>query len=90
MDDKELRTLLQQLQDEISKTPAVDEKGRQMLQSLDEDIRALLQRSAGQPAQANPAINQRLSSALYHFEATHPILTRLLSELMETLSNAGI
>lgn len=90
MDDTELRNLLQQLQDEISKTPAVDEKGSQLLRDLDEDIQALLQRSAGKPVQLHPAANQRMTTTLYHFEVTHPDLTRLISELLETLSNAGI
>ncbi len=90
MDDNELRNQLQNLQDEIKNTPAVDDKGAQMLRELDADIRALLERSAESHLQIQASFTQRLEGTLYHFEVTHPDLTALISRLMESLSNAGI
>jgi hypothetical protein len=87
MDNQELSKLLQQLHDEIKTTQVVDEKGTDLLRDLDEDIHALLERSKDNPDQTSV---QRLEDVLYHFEATHPSLTELISKLLESLSNAGI
>jgi hypothetical protein len=90
MDNKIDRELLQQLHDEINNTQTVDEKGRELLQDLDGDIRALLERSEEHPSQVQLSIVQNLESTLSHFEITHPELTSLVSKLLDTLSNAGI
>lgn len=90
MDNDELRKLLQQLHDEIKNAQRVDEKGNELLRKLDGDIRALLQRSEETPVQLHPSFVQRLEGTLYHFEATHPDLTTMISRLLDSLSNAGI
>jgi hypothetical protein len=90
MDNNELNKLLQQLQNEIKSTQGVDEKGAGLLRDLDEDIHALLEKSEESPELLEQTDVQRLQDAFYHFEATHPQLTMLISRLMETLSNAGI
>jgi hypothetical protein len=90
MDNKIDRELLQQLHDEIHNTQTVDEKGRELLQDLDGDIRALLERSEENQTLVHPSIIQRLEMTLDHFEVTHPTLTTLVSKLLDTLSNAGI
>ena len=90
MENKELRKDLRQLHDEIKKTKAVDEKGRELLRDLEGDISALLERSEEHPVQLHPSLVQRLESALAHFEVTHPELTTLISKLLDSLSTAGI
>jgi hypothetical protein len=90
MDNNELRKLLQQLQDEIKNTGTVDEKGNQLLRDLDEDIHTFLALSEETPVQMHPSLIHRLEGTLYHFEATHPGLTTLVSRLLASLSNAGI
>ena len=90
MDNKELRKLLHQLHDEINDTQAADEKGNALLRDLEKDIRALLERSEEHPVQLHPSLVQRLESALSHFEVTHPGLTVRISELLDSLSNAGV
>jgi hypothetical protein len=90
MDNKELRKLLDQLHDEISKTRAVDEKGSAMLVDLDKDIRALIERSEENLGQIHPSFVKNLEGSLEHFEVTHPALTTLISRLLDFLSNTGI
>jgi hypothetical protein len=90
MEKNELNKLLQQLQDEIKNTEVVDDKGSGLLQDLDADIHALLERSEENPELLEQTDVQRLQDAFYHFEATHPKLTLLIARLMESLSNAGI
>ncbi len=60
-----------------------------MLDHLDRDIRALLQRS-GRKKESEEPVLERLQETIEHFEATHPSLTQTLSEMMTILSNAGI
>ena len=90
MTDKDLRTLLEGLRDELQHIESMDEKGRDLLRDLDSDIHELLQRSGDSGAQADETVLQRFQSAMDHFEITHPNLTRALSEMMTALSNAGI
>jgi hypothetical protein len=90
MADKDLRTLLEGLHDELERTEGVDEKGRALLRDLDGDIRNLLERSSDESAPTDESILQRFQSARDHFEVTHPTFTMTLSEIMTVLSNAGI
>jgi hypothetical protein len=90
MDDAELRKLLEELHAEIEGTRNVDEEGRELLRHLGRDIAELLARSEGAPVQPSPARAQRLQDGIARFEVSHPALTRLLADLLETLSNAGV
>jgi hypothetical protein len=86
MSDPKLRELLEQLHDELARTESVDEKGREMLRHLNADIQTFLD-----PAQENPAtLLGRLQDAIDHFEVEHPAITAALSQMLNTLSNAGI
>jgi hypothetical protein len=88
MTDHKLDQLLEKVHQEIQNTKQVDEKGRELLVSLEKDIRGLLHRSEGGSRDAS--MLDRLQDAIDHFEVSHPILTTLLSELSSILSNAGI
>jgi uncharacterized membrane protein YukC len=90
MDDNELRKHLLQLHDEIKNTQTVDEKGSELLRDLDADIQDLLERSEENPAQTHSSLIRRLEGAFEHFEVSHPDLTKAISNLLDTLSNAGI
>ncbi|MBN2116383.1 MAG: DUF4404 family protein [Anaerolineales bacterium] len=91
MADQNFRDLLEQLQKELERMETVDEKGREMLRRLDMDIHSLLKRSGTEAEiDADEPILERLQDTIDHFEATHPTLTTMLSEMMTILSNAGI
>jgi hypothetical protein len=91
MDDLELRELLERLHDEIEETHVLDEKGRELLYHLDSDIRDLLDRLEDEGSGAsNPSLIESLEDSIDHLQVTHPVLTTLLSQVLTTLSNAGI
>ena len=90
MDDQELRKLIEELQAEIRNTHSVDEKGQELLLQLEAEIKQLLGQTDMNVTPVHPSTLQRLEEGLDHFEATHPDLTNLLSELLEILSNVGI
>lgn len=87
MDAKKFEQLLERIHQEIGNTEKVDEKGRELLQHLEQDIRGLLARTE---SQTENSVRQRVRAAIRHFEVTHPTLTAALSELSTILSNAGI
>jgi hypothetical protein len=88
MTDKKLSELLEQLHEELGKTDAVDEKGQELLRHLNADIQKLLEHTEG--AQTDESVLQRLQDAIDHFEVEHPAITAALSQMLNTLSNAGI
>ncbi len=90
MDNKETDKLLQQLHDAINNIQTVDDKGCELLEDLDGDIRALLERSGEHQVKARASALRRLEHAIDYFEVSHPELTELLSDVMNSLSNAGI
>ena len=90
MNSKSLKEQLLQLQHAIKQADKVDEQGSRLLRDLDVHIRELLARSEGAAVRARPDLAAGLEDAIRHFEVTHPLLTLALSELLTTLSNAGI
>lgn len=86
MTNQKLRELLEQLQAELARTESVDEKGREMLSQLNADIQQFLD-----PTRENPeTLLERLQKTIDHFEVEHPAVTAALSQMLNTLSNAGI
>jgi len=90
MTNEKLRTLLEQLHEELEHTQAVDEKGQELLRDVSTDIRGLLGRAGNGDAEADESLLERMQSAVDYFEVTHPTITMTLSEVMTVLSNAGI
>jgi len=90
MSDENLRKLLEQLHDELERTESVDETGNELLRHLNADIRNLMKRSGKAEVEPDDSVLERLEDAIDHFEVTHPTLTKMLSEMMTILSNAGI
>lgn len=90
MDDQNLRQLLEQLHTELKQTPIVDEKGRLLLESLLKDISELLERSEDDPILVKPSLLEQIEESINIVELEHPTLTSTLSNILESLSNAGI
>jgi len=90
MDDTELCQLLDQLHQEIGQIKSIGEKERALLKGLDADIRDLLERNETKPLETHPLIIQRLEDAVDALAVNHPTLTAILSNMLTTLSNAGV
>lgn len=86
--NKNLSQLLEELHAELGKTKAVDDKGRELLRHLKADIQTLL--ADTDESSADETMLSRLEESIGHFEESHPDLTSLLSNLINTLNNAGI
>jgi hypothetical protein len=90
MSDKNLRAVLNQLDEEIKNTRSLDQKEVELLHDLDQDIHNLLERLEDDSLHLHSSFKKQLEGALEQFEVTHPNLTALISELLDALSNAGI
>lgn len=90
MNDQDNHKLLENLQREIEQTEPTDEKGREILRHLKDDIRAYQERSEEDQGRSNESLSKNLKKAIDHFEITHPTLTLMLSQMLNILSNAGI
>ena len=88
MTDQKLGELLEQLHNELGNLEDVDEKGRELLRHVNADIQELLERTEGAPT--DESMLQRLQDAIDHFEVEHPAITAALSQMLNSLSNAGI
>jgi hypothetical protein len=87
MEENDLTGLLKKLRTELANIKAVDEQGRELLRALNADIRSLLESSEDD---SDDSLLERLQDSIDYFEATHPRLTSALSQLLNSLNNAGI
>lgn len=90
MNDQELCQLLEKLHSEIEQTQSVDDKERELLHDLDADIRELLERCEAEEIQTQPITIRGLEDAIDYMTVNHPTLTAMLSNMLNTLSNAGV
>ncbi len=88
MDNPKLRKSLEKLNKKIDSIQDVDEQGKNLLNEIRTDIQSILERK--EDDSSHPAPTKRLGETITYFEATHPDLTLMLTELLNILSNAGI
>jgi hypothetical protein len=90
MDEKKLRQLMEKLQEEIKNSQSADRKDQERLAHLDSEIHEFLNRPEGSGGEIHPSIVRRLQENLNHFESSHPMLTALISQVLDALSGTGI
>lgn len=85
MSSDHLRTLLAELQAELSRTEAVDDRSRELLRDVDTEIRAALERADG-----HESLGERLRETVERFEGTHPQLSEAVGRVLDALVKMGI
>ena len=85
MDKRHFHKLLTALQAELASAPAIDPKDRELLRSIDKDIRAIVAGDAA-PAAGYEPLRQRLVGGVARFETSHPHLARALAGIIDTLA----
>ncbi len=89
MDENNLHDLLEKLHSQIENAQTIDPQDLAQLRDLETDIRALLERN--QPEESEPpSVVQRMEKNIGLFEVTHPTLAVAITDILVTLSNAGI
>lgn len=89
MDHEKLRSDLGKLHRELRAITSLDEDEQKLLRQLDSDIEALLSRNDDN-VQPDPDSRQRLSEALAQVEASHPRVTLLMRQMVDSLAYLGI
>jgi hypothetical protein len=87
-EQQRLRQMLEQLHTELQRTPAADDRSRELLQRALGDIQNLL--DAKQPEKRAESIMERLRELVGTFEETHPALTEAVGRVVDALATMGI
>jgi Domain of unknown function (DUF4404) len=93
MTKQALAEILVKLYEELQKTPTLDDDDRVSMQVLAGEIQAALDRSAHPSTTEStnpPAISKRVEDSIQSFEAHHPQLTTILSQIADRLADMGI
>ena len=89
MNTEHLKRSLQTLHNNLEATGEVDAELRQLLQTLDDDIQALLKKAGPAPSDADD-LAERAQELSAKFAAQHPRIEPALRELGTMLANMGI
>ncbi len=88
MNEKKLKLLLRQLNDELEQTSSVDTDTVSLLKDLEDDVQRLLDAGAEAP-EYESALNQAQALEA-RFAVEHPKAERFLREIMDLLAKVGI
>jgi hypothetical protein len=89
MDNQQLRSQLEQLHAELQQVDVLDDNEREMLRSLEREIRETLERGEEHP-QHYSGLDERLRGAVVQLEASHPRTTMLMRQVIDQLAFMGI
>ena len=89
MDHERLRSDLQKLHIELQATTSLDESEQKMLRLLESDIAELLAREADD-LQPDDDLRRRLRESLAQVEASHPRVTLLMRQMVDSLAYLGV
>jgi signal transduction histidine kinase len=87
---EQLREHLEALHSELTSTPSVDDRSKQLLEEVLADIRELLERTEPAAQDEHQSLGERLRDATQHFEDSHPTLSTAVGRVVDALSNLGI
>jgi len=90
MNKQDLRTRLEQLHGELQQIESVDEGEQQLLQTLMNDIKKLIEAGEGDQNQVPDGLGERLKEGVELFEASHPRATMLMGQAIDALAKMGI
>ncbi len=85
-DDRDLRTLLTELQARLRQTNVVDPDARTLLATVAADIEGALAARTGPPA----VPERKLQALAAKFEVEHPALAEAVRDVVDALGKAGI
>jgi hypothetical protein len=90
MENQKLPSLIKKLQEEIQNAKIINENDKKQLLQLEVELREILKQTMGNQEKIQSTTLISLETGINQFEARHPDLTRLISQLLDDLSNAGI
>ncbi len=88
MPDQHLRDTLEHLHKELQQAGGVDDRSRELLRDVMDDIHAILDPSA--PEARPGSLVERLREAVDDFEESHPAVTEAVGRVVDALAKMGI
>jgi ABC-type transporter Mla subunit MlaD len=88
MNDKNLKELLNRLNDVLDETDQVDEETLVLVRELDQEIHRLTE--SGAPSEEYEGVIDQAKSVQARFALEHPVAERFLREIVDLLSRVGI
>lgn len=85
--------MLENLYDELKKLQSIDERDRNILLDVENEIQRLVNRKEEYKTPKAPRhhmLIEQLSEAISYFEESHPKLAMAMKQVIDTLSNMGI
>jgi hypothetical protein len=89
MNNEELRSQLEKLHNELHQSSGLDLQQRELLQTLADEIQVLLKRDEIQRHHYT-SLRERLNDAVAKLEASHPQITLLVRQTIDSLAYLGI
>jgi hypothetical protein len=90
MDKPQLQALLESLHHELASLDEVDDRTKELLAQVTDDVNRVLERDDETAAEDVATSQQNVRSAISEFEAEHPRLAETLGRLADGLANLGI
>ncbi len=89
MQNQPLQFQLEKLHAELQKIDVPDAKERELLRTLEQDIKTILEHDRVPPEQYS-GLGERLKDAIAKLEASHPKTTLSMRQVIDQLSFLGI
>ena len=89
MKTENLRSQLEELHNELQQSQGLDSQQRELLQTLADEIQSLLKRDEIQRHHYT-SLSERLNGAVAELEASHPQITLLMRQTIDSLAYLGI
>lgn len=89
MNNEEMRAQLLELHAELQKPAALDPQQRDLLEALSIDIDQVLKSDENQPHHYR-GLSERLSEDVAQLEASHPRITMMMRQAIDSLTGLGI
>lgn len=86
---EKLRTLLDELEQELHGVETLDEETRRMLREAADEIQNAL-REQDAPDLEHQTMSEKLADAVSGFESSHPTLHAVVSRIVDVLGQMGI
>ena len=90
MSDEKLRTVIAEIEAELARAEGLSPTTRRSLEELVRDLSGLAERPAGAGPADGESLRERLSDAVRRLEASHPVLSTTLGNVVDALAFFGI
>ena len=90
MPDPKVRALVDEIRVQLAGAKGLSANTRRSLEVLVRDLEGVIERPAGSTRQSGDGLRDRVTDAVRRLEASHPMLSTTLGNVVDTLAFFGI